>query len=178
MVAAPPSLFDFRRPTAAAGWLSVADPVMGGESHGALAALPGGTAVFQGVISLQGGGGFASVRSPPGRRGLSGCRGVALRVRGDGKTYRLTLRADAAFDGPSWEAAFSTLPGAWTTVQIPFSAFAPAKRGRPAPEAGALDPARIASVGLVIGERQPGRFRLELASIEGWPDDEPPAVAR
>ncbi len=159
------TLHDFSRPEEARRFGAIDDVVMGGRSwsrlaHDAAAAL----AAFEGEVSLEDGGGFASVRSEPTPRDLSAFRGLALRVRGDGRRYKLNVRTDAAFDCVTWQAAFRPAPGAWEEVSLPWPAFEPRFRGRPV-AAGALDAARVVTLGLLVSDRQAGPFRLELAWI-------------
>ena len=66
--------------------------------------LEDGVGVFRGVVSLENGGGFASVRSEPQDHDLSTFDGLVLKVRGDGKRYRFRLRTSRAFDGVSYQA--------------------------------------------------------------------------
>jgi monofunctional biosynthetic peptidoglycan transglycosylase len=127
-------------------------------------------------VSLEQGGGFASIRSRPERLGLAGCAGLLLRVRGDGRRYRVNLRQDAGFDGPTWQAPLEAAPGAWRSVAIPFAAFAPRHRGSPAPEAGPLDPARAATLGFLVAERQAGSFRLEVERVDAWSAADDPTI--
>lgn len=164
------ALFDFCRPEAARGWESVGDRVMGGVSTGRLRAPSGGPAVFDGEVSLEHGGGFASVRSPAGPFDLSRARALLLRVRGDGRAYKLGLRTDPGFDGPSWQAAFRPAAGQWEDVRIPLDAFSAVWRGRPVPGSPPLDAAAVVRLGLVVGDRQAGPFRLEIEAIRAEPD--------
>jgi hypothetical protein len=55
--------------------------------------------------------------------------------------------------------------GAWTELQLPWSAFVPTWRGRPVPGAPAIRPEALRQLGLVIGEGQAGPFALGLRSI-------------
>jgi hypothetical protein len=167
--AAAPALFDFTAPDAARGWEPVGDRVMGGVSRGRLAAAPGGPAIFEGEVSLENGGGFASVRSPARALDLSGVGALLLRVRGDGRTYKLGLRTDPGLDGPTWQAPFRPPPGRWEDVRIPLADFRPTWRGRPVPGDPPLDAAAVARLGLVVGDGQAGPFRLELEAIRAEP---------
>jgi monofunctional biosynthetic peptidoglycan transglycosylase len=169
--AAGPHLFDFADPAVAAGWRSIDDRVMGGVSTSRLAAGEG-AAIFEGTLSLEHGGGFCSVRSRAAERDLSGLDGVTLRVRGDGRTWQLALRTDASFDGVAWHATFAPPAGRWTTVTLPWDAFAPRWHGRDVPGAGPLDPSRVLTFGLLVAGRQAGAFRLEIAAIDGWNEAE------
>jgi NADH dehydrogenase [ubiquinone] 1 alpha subcomplex assembly factor 1 len=158
-------LFDFALADACAGWYSIDDPVMGGVSSSRAEWTSVGAMRFAGVVSLENNGGFASIRSAAGNHDLVGCGGLALRVKGDGKTYRLNLKPDDRFDGLQYQAAFRT-SGAWEDIRLPFAAFEPRFRGRPVPDAPVLNPSRVASVGLLISDRQAGPFTLEIERIE------------
>jgi len=158
-------LFDFQAVESTAGWSAIDDTVMGGVSASRLRHDPAGHAVFEGVVSLDHNGGFASVRSRPGELGAPGAVSYVLEVRGDGKRYKLNLRTDDAFDGVSYQAVFEAPGEQWTTVRLPVSGFRPTFRGRVVATAPPLDPARVRQVGLMIADRQAGTFRLAVRSI-------------
>jgi hypothetical protein len=102
-------LFDFQAAESTAGWSAIDDAVMGGVSASRLHHDPAGHAVFEGVVSLDNNGGFASVRSRRGELGTPGAVSYVLEVRGDGKRYKLNLRTDDAFDGVSYQAVLPVL---------------------------------------------------------------------
>jgi monofunctional biosynthetic peptidoglycan transglycosylase len=164
----PYVIFSFAMAEACAGWHVIDDVVMGGASHSIARCTERGTLLFSGTVSLANGGGFASIRSAPGQYDLRSRAGVALRVRGDGKTYKLNLKTDTRFDGVQYQVAFKTATGAWEEIRLPFSAFEPRFRGRPVPDAPALDPAGVTTFGLLIADKQAGAFRLELEHIEAF----------
>ena len=149
-------------------WNAVDDVVMGGVSSSSLSASGAGTAVFAGEVRLENRGGFASVRSKPREWSLGGARGIALRVRGDGKTYKLNARTDDAFDGVTWQSAFETSAGEWQTVHVAFEELEPRWRGRLVSDAAGLLPEQIRTLGLLISDGQAGPFRLELKWIAAW----------
>ncbi|MCE5247125.1 MAG: CIA30 family protein [Candidatus Polarisedimenticolia bacterium] len=158
-------LVDFLDADAAAGWFPIGDAVMGGASKCELVPGPAGATLFRGFVSLANHGGYASVRSPAFAFDLAGFEGVALRVRGDGKRYKLNLKVAAEFDALQYQAAFETPNNAWITVKLPFAAFVPVYHGKLVPDAPPLDRSAIRSFGFVIADRQWGFFQLELASI-------------
>ncbi len=162
------TLLDFADPRAPGAWESIGDRVMGGRSTGTFRLPPGGPAVFLGEISLENGGGFASVRSAPGAFDLSRHHGLVLEVRGDGRSYKLSIRTDPWFDGVAWQAPFATRAGAWEAIRLPLEEFRPTWRGRPVPGAGRLEAGRVATFGLVVAERRPGPFRLEVAALRAY----------
>ena len=160
----PTALFRFDTAAAVADWSAIDDAVMGGVSRSRLRHDPDGHAVFEGEVSLQHGGGFASVRSAAQALGMPHAQACVIEVRGDGKRYKLNLRTDDAFDGVNYQAAFEA-PAAWTRLRLPLAAFAPTFRGRSVLDAAPLDPGRLRQVGLMIADRQAGRFALAVRSI-------------
>ena len=158
-------LFRFDSPASVADWSPIDDRVMGGASHSRLRYDAAGHAVFEGVVSFENNGGFASVRSRPLDLGVPGAVDYSLEVRGDGKRYKLSVRADDALDGVTYQIGFEAPAGTWATVRLPLPGFRPTFRGRSVPGAPPLDPARVRQIGLVIAERQAGSFALRLRSI-------------
>jgi hypothetical protein len=124
-------LFDFHLAESTAGSSAIDDAVMGGVSSSRLRHDPAGHAVFEGVVSLDNNGGFASVRSRPGELGAPGAVSYVLDVRGDGKRYKLNLRTDDAFDGVNYQAAFEAPRDQWTTVRLPVSELRPTQNTPP-----------------------------------------------
>jgi monofunctional biosynthetic peptidoglycan transglycosylase len=161
-------LFRFDGPGDLELWPAIDDVVMGGRSASRLYLGEGGIAVFSGHVSLENNGGFASVRSRPKRVDLGDYVGVELRVRGDGKRYRLRLHNQPGWGAIAYQAAFETVPGVWQTIRFPFSAFRPTFRGRSVPDAPPLDPGQIYTFGLMIADKQAGPFALELEWIRAY----------
>jgi NADH dehydrogenase [ubiquinone] 1 alpha subcomplex assembly factor 1 len=158
-------LFDFTDPNATNEWRAVDDRVMGGVSRSRLRHDPSGHAVFDGEVSLAQGGGFASVRSSPGERGMAGATTCLIEARGDPRQFKLSLLTDDGFDTVNYQASFTALGHDWQTISLPLSAFRASFRGREVPGATALDPARIRQVGLLIAARQAGPFALDIRRI-------------
>jgi len=160
-------LFDFSHPGTAALFHPIGDRVMGGVSAGALS--PGeGCAVFSGEVSFQNQGGFASVRSETGSRDLSAFKGIELKVKSDGKAYKLSLTTDPRYDSVVYRARFTPPADEWTTVRVPFREFSPTFRGGKVPGAPPLDPSLINTFGLLISDRQEGPFRLMIKSLSTY----------
>ena len=163
--AADKTLFDFSTAKNAPGWQIVNDEVMGGVSTSSFR-VTNGVAVFRGEVSLENNGGFASVRSSPARQNLAGLDAFVVRVRGDGRRYKFTVRTEIGFDTPIYQCAFSTKRGEWQEHRLPFKDFVPTFRGRVLTNEPALDPAGVVSVGFLISDKQEGPFKLELAWIK------------
>jgi len=161
-------MFDFSDPQQAALWLSLNDVVMGGVSTGHLKQHSNASALFSGVVSLDQGGGFSSVRTPTAEYNLSGFHGLALVIRGDGKTYKVNLTSTEFFSDILFQARFETIQDQWVAVEIPFQEFLPTFRGRILPDHSPLDTSCIRIFGLMISEKQAGDFTLEVAKIFAW----------
>lgn len=161
-------------------WRIVDDGVMGGLSKGRVSFTDEGTMRFEGTLSLENNGGFSSVRTGTIALDLGKASGLKLRVRGDGRTYQLRLSTDARYRGMevSFRAEFPTVADEWTEVMIPFTAFTGGWRGRDLPDQ-TLDPAKIARLGLLLGDKKPGPFSLEVDWIraDGSPSGDPDAAA-
>jgi len=167
MTRATPVLLDFSEADAPR-LEPVDDVVMGGRSASRFRFTGEGTGVFEGRVSLANGGGFASVRTGVDSTDLSDWPGVLLRVRGDGKRYRLILRNDRRLSGVNYMHALEPPAGEWLNLTLPFDGFEPSRMGRRPPHATPLDTARVRQVGLMIADGQEGAFRLEVAWLRGW----------
>jgi len=156
-------------------WQTVNDGVMGGLSRGA-PTVSGGTLTFQGTISLENNGGFSSIRTRRSALKLGGFAGISLRVRGDGRTYKLALRTGNTGRWIAYWAEFRATKD-WREVRLPFSAFAPTSFGRklPGPKL-AVD--RIDSVGFMLYDKQAGPFKLEVERIAAYDAAATPAPQR
>ena len=161
----PWTLFDFADPAEAHAWASIDDRVMGGISKSRLRHDAAGHAVFEGNVSLERNGGFASVRSAPADRGKAAALSCILEVCGDARRFKLNLLTEDAFDGLNYQAAFTPEPDRWQSLRIPLAEFRPSFRGREVLGAPPLDPARIRQGGLMIAEREVGPFALAIRRI-------------
>jgi NADH dehydrogenase [ubiquinone] 1 alpha subcomplex assembly factor 1 len=160
-------IFDFSSADQAEVWRIVNDGVMGGRSESQFLARGDSTVTFSGTVSLENSGGFASVRSLPWDFGLpDSCRGIRIRVRGDGQTYKFRLRLDDRFDGIAYQTNFVTVAGEWSEFELPFDTFHASFRGRTVPGAGPIVPSAIRQFGFLIADAQEGPFRLDVDWIK------------
>ena len=158
------TLFDFQAATNLPAWEVVNDDVMGGVSTSQFQVLTNGCAVFSGTVRLENNGGFASVRFAPLRENLTGLAAFVLRVRGDGRRYKFSVRTGAGFDSPLYQCSFTTKQGEWEEHRLAFSDFVPTFRGCVLTDVPPLNPTKVNSVGFLISDKQAGPFRLEI----GW----------
>lgn len=153
-------LVDFSDEGTSSDWRPIDDVVMGGISHSALLPYSAGVASFSGVVSLERGGGFASVRTEPQHWQTAGARAFVLRCRGDGRVYKFTARVDDGFDGLQYQARFAPPRGEWAEIELPVADFVASFRGRTVADAGPLPPAKIRQLGLMVSDKQAGPFEL------------------
>ncbi len=100
-------LFDFRDPGAVAEWGAIDDRVMGGVSNSRMRYDLAGHAVFEGNVSLERNGGFASIRSTSADRGKSDAQICFIEARTTSKRFKLNLLTDDAFDSINYQASFA-----------------------------------------------------------------------
>ncbi|WP_422102744.1 CIA30 family protein [Vreelandella sp.] len=153
-------------------WYAVDDSVMGGVSHSGFRVEAGG-GCFCGEVSLENGGGFASVRREPNgfESTLANGQGVTLRVRGDGRTYQLRLKSSALDEASAYRVAFTPTAHQWETHPFTWAQFEAVRRGTLLSSAPPLDPSTIHQLGFLIADRTAGPFRLEVASIATYSQD-------
>lgn len=164
------TLFDFSSPETAASWGPIDDRVMGGVSSSSFIYEDSSGALFTGEVSMEHGGGFASVRSGHLDLDLSDYQGLAMACMGDGKSYKLSVTTEPRYGSVIYRAVFDTRPGTWEELKIPFNRFIPTFRGQIVPEAPELDPSNIVALGLLISQRQKGPFRLKVSFIKAYSD--------
>jgi len=164
-MAASDTIVSFEDPKFIEDWAVVNDTVMGGVSRSRIEQTDTGNLLFAGELSLRNNGGFVSIRSRPSGLSLQNAGGIALRVRGDGRTYYLDLRAGGQMRGGSFRVPFTTLRNEWTNVFIPLSDFYAQSFGRVVRNV-VLDPSSISSIGFTLSDKKPGVFRLEVESVK------------
>ncbi len=151
---------------AASGWAAVNDGVMGGKSSGG-SNVQNSLLVFEGVLNTDGGG-FSSVRTPVSRGDLAGADGLTMRVKSDGRAYRITMQTDKKnlFRPVSFNSDIPvTAAGEWETVTARFDTVKASVWGRSLSGVN-FDPAKINELGIIIADGRDGPFRLEVDWIK------------
>ena len=160
------TIFDFKASDAQRDWVAVNDDVMGGVSEGKVSLSKEGALRFDGAVSLDNNGGFASIRSHPEPRDLSPFDGLLIRVRGDGQRYACTLRTDFDIMAGSYQCKFDTQKDKWQNIFLPFEEFVPTSFGRVMRGAPQLNKAAIRSFGFMISDKQAGPFKLDVSWVK------------
>ena len=155
------TLFSFDKAEAAKSWQTVNDGVMGGRSVGRFRLNADKKLEFFGTLSLENNGGFASVRVRGAKLGLEKGESIVARVRGDGRQYNFNLYTQRNLGGYSYRQSFKTKKGEWIEVRLPADRFVATWRGRVFPKEK-LDPGKVAGLGILLGDKKPGPFKLEI----------------
>ena len=193
---APPSwasegescVIDFTSPQSllVPAWRPMDDQVMGGRSESAFIWSPSfGSALFTGSVTTANNGGFASCRSEGSEEfgnKLRGAKGIRLRVRGDGRTYKLSAKTETNFDGVMYQHDFVTKKASgsedWETVDLAFNRFRPTFRGQLVQGRPPLVGSKIRQLGFMLSKFSDsggvtsgfttGNFGLAVRGIKGF----------
>lgn len=160
------TLFDFDG-NSSRRWQTVNDGVMGGRSVGRYKINNDQTMEFYGTLSLANNGGFASVRSRGRSLGLKAGDAIVLRVRGDGRKYSFNLYTPTRRMAFSYRAEFQTKQDTWVEVTLPLDRFGATSFGRRV--RSTLKPGDVSGVGIVLGDKKPGPFKLQVDWIKVQP---------
>jgi len=170
-----------------AGWSSLNDTIMGGQSSGRCSASLEG--LLMESLVVEEGGGFVSCRSPElvPPLDLSAYGALELELEGDGRRFKLAIAcadrvtgaAELIPGGLRWVAEFATQPQGVSRVVIPFQRLTPSVRARPLGLPLRFDARRVSRLqllhskfndngGLNPGFR-PGPLRLLVRAIRAVP---------
>ena len=145
-------------------WGSINDGVMGGRSIGRTS-YSDNSLVFEGSISFDNNGGFASVRCPYQDFDLSKYKLVRVRYRAIGQTFALSLNTSRRFYMPNYRVylAPSEVENEWVELVIPLVAFKQHRMGNPTGygiSREALD--SVIQMTFISADKKEGSFRLEI----------------
>ena len=162
-------IYDFTKEQDFEEWRVINDTVMGGISQSRMEKCGKGLVCFKGTVSLENSGGFCSASSLPAQTyDLSKFEGIKIRLKGDGKKYKATLKNDTSFNGFVYQFEFKTEAGKWIDIIAPFNKFIPVLMGVVQNDAAKLSKSKIKSFGFIISDKQAGEFRLEVDSIKAY----------
>ena len=145
-------------------WNIVNDDVMGGISTSYLSVSDEKNLIFNGNLSLENNGGFASSRLGLKKNILKGVKSFVIRIKGDGNLYKLRLSQDNR--RASYSANFKSINDKWIDVGISIEDFTATWRGYTYNDYPSIDSERINSLGLQISDKQEGKFKLEIEYIK------------
>ena len=145
-------------------WNIVNDDVMGGISTSYLSVSDEKNLIFNGNLSLENNGGFASSRLGLSKNILAGVKSFSIKIKGDGNSYK--LRLSQGNRRASYSANFKSINDEWIEINIPIEDFIATWRGYTYRDYPSIDSERINSLGLQISDKQEGEFKLEIKHIK------------
>ncbi|MEO0409302.1 MAG: CIA30 family protein [Cyanobacteria bacterium P01_A01_bin.135] len=162
-------LTDFEASDENESWSVVNDNIMGGRSLGG-PEFDGAVMTFSGYINTNGGG-FSSVRKPLDPSILEPYSRVVLRLKPDGRAYRLimedALEARSAPTVHRKNIEFGPA-GEWQIVSVAFDQLQPSVFGNPV-EAPPFRKDLASRIGLMLNDVGDGPFELEVDWIDLCP---------
>jgi len=156
---------DFSSEPEVSKWRPVLDGVMGGRSTG-VRFSDNDHMTFKGIINTNDGG-FSSLRRQMTPGTMTGATRLKLRLRQDGRNYKLIFRTNERFRGRrvSYQLPIPQTPlGIWTDISIPLSNFRTSVFGRAVP-AAQFDPAQVQEIGFIIADGVDGPFQFDVGAI-------------
>ena len=156
-------LLDSNGKTSKINWNIVNDTVMGGRSSSRWSDKSS-TLSFEGFLSLENNGGFASIRHDLNNINLSGTEGIFIKVKGDGRKYQFRIRSQAS-RWANYSQEFKTKKNTVQTFYLPYKDFKPSWRGRSVRNVPTLTGKDVRGIGFLLGDKIQGKFKLDILNI-------------
>ncbi len=157
------TLFDFSKNSDISKWRVVNDDVMGGISKATFKLNTQGNGHFEGEVSTDNNGGFASVRYIMDQITIQESTTIRIKVKGDGKNYQFRIKNKNS-DYFSYITTFST-SGDWQTIELKLKDFYPSFRGRKL-DIPNFNKKTIEQISILIANKKKESFSLEIDKIE------------
>ena len=166
MWATQPLLLDFGPTGNNQEWFALNDNVMGGISSGKLRYTPS-SFVFEGQVSLENNGGFASARGPFEAMDLSKFSTVIIKYRSSGMDFALSLNNSRLWYRPNYKSKLPNTNGQWKIINLDINSF---KEYRVGKETGnSIDKKvlqKIIRLGIISDEKRAGIYSIEVDFIK------------
>ena len=156
-------LLDTNGKTSKIKWNIVNDTVMGGRSSSRWSKNSSALS-FEGFLSLENNGGFASVRHDLDNINLSSTDGIFIKVKGDGRKYQFRIRSQAS-RWANYSQEFKTKKDTVQSFFLPYKDFKPSWRGRSVRNVPTLTGKDVRGIGFLLGDKVQGRFKLDIINI-------------
>ena len=162
MTTQPHNIFEFNRTCDITPWHTVDDDVMGGKSSGFFSLNEEGHAVYEGDVSLENNGGFASVKYQFDAIKTKGFSKIRLKIKGDGKRYQFRIK-DHSSNKHAYIAYFQTSTN-WEVIELSMANMYPTFKGRKL-DMSNYDANSIEEIAFLIANKKAEHFKLEIESI-------------
>ena len=159
-------IIDFGKDTGGQYWTIVNDDVMGGLSSSS-AVFTESSLLFNGTLSLENNGGFASIRSANGKFDLSKYTTVKIKFRSTGRDFALQLSNSKLFFRPNYKLIFGSSTGEWEIVKLKIADFQQYTMGKisgPTINKDKLE--NIIRISIILSDKKEGPFEIEIDYIE------------
>lgn len=161
-----PFRIDFGKNGNAQDWTIINDGVMGGLSRGE-GYFTDSSLVFQGEVSLDNNGGFASLRSAYQDFDLSAFEKVVIRCKSKGVQFAFTMNIHRQFYLPSFKKRIHTPSDDWQTIELPLKEFYAYRLGNQLDyKLNNKDLKQIIRLGFITDEKQYAPFEFEIDYLE------------
>ena len=157
------SIFNFSKTSKIDSWKIVNDDVMGGISSASFDLNSEGNAEFKGTVSTANNGGFASVRYRFNSKDITGKTTIAIRLKGDSKSYQFRLKSKSN-TYYSYITTFST-SNSWETININLQDLYPSFRGNKLDKEN-FNESSIEEISFLIANKKDESFKLIIDKIE------------
>lgn len=159
-------MYEFGKNKAGQDWYAVNDGVMGGRSDGTLT-LKKDCLHFEGEVSLENNGGFASFRCPYGKFNLSNYKSVQIRYKSTGFDFAFVLENKQVYYEPNYKHKLPNTQGEWTVAILHLNEFEGYKLGNPINEKLSKEiQSEIIRMGFISNEKKAGDFELCIDYIK------------
>ncbi|QSS98228.1 CIA30 family protein [Psychroflexus sp. ALD_RP9] len=142
-------------------WQIVNDAVMGGISTSKYT-FTKDALLFTGQVSLENNGGFCMLQFTPEEVSTKDIETVTVMVKSAPTTYQLRLKSSRS-QSYNYHQSFKT-NGEWQKISFKLSEFKPQFRGRQL-DLPNFDASSIQEISILIGNKKPEKFQLELKEI-------------
>ncbi|MEM6378490.1 MAG: CIA30 family protein [Bacteroidota bacterium] len=161
-----PFRIDFGETGNAQDWMIVNDGVMGGLSRGE-GFFTDSSLVFQGEVSLDNNGGFASLRSAYQDFDLSTYDKVVIRCKSKGVQFAFTMNIYRQFYLPSFKKRISASSEDWQIIELPLKEFYAYRLGRQLDyKLDQENLEQIIRLGFITDEKKYAPFKFEIDYLE------------
>ena len=156
------NIFEFSNTCDITPWKTVDDAVMGGKSSGYFSLNEEGHGVYEGDVSLENNGGFASVKCQVDAINTKGFSKIRLKIKGDGKRYQFRIK-DNSSNKHAYIAYFQTSTD-WEIIELSLANMYPTFKGKKL-DMPNFNGDKIEEIAFLIANKKTEHFKLEIKSI-------------
>lgn len=147
-------------------WKVANDDVMGGLSKSQLSWNSENNSIrFEGALSLENNGGFASIKSLVKKSYFAGAAKICIDVKGDGREYQFRLRDNCSNEGYAYVTKFKTQRNCWQRFCFLPADFSAQFRGRILSDIPPPKFANIKQLGFLLADKNESYFKLDISFI-------------